>query len=394
MATPNQKADARPISFLFHNTSMGGEAPVKVDLVIRPEDLTRPDPSRTVIHQTLGGAWLDSWGAGLPSVQISGTTGWGGGGRKDGLEEFKRLHSTIFKRWHDERESAIRNGFDPDKVKLIFCDDLDEFTWVVAPLNFVLRRNKARPLLSQYQINLGWVSDGVADRKEAEAAIAAMAESMAISKPQGFLDKVKASLSNALGKIKAFAAKIKGAIGAVLGPIQRAVAAFTELTAAALGFVQDVIATGMSIVRAVTNPLIGIASNLCRAAANVTNIVQSILSIPQRLKAEFSRVASAFTNAFCVLKNAFGGRRPLPSYDDLYGASTCSSTAGGRPISRFDTDNPFPLLLPIETGIAKVTGAAAGAINRLASLDVIVNTPQTSQIHSDMVVATTGVAFA
>lgn len=393
MTTPNQKADARPIFFMLHNTASDAP-PVKLDLVIRPEELTRTEVSRASVNQTLGGAWLDNWGPGVPSVSISGTTGWGQGARRNGQEEFVRLHETIFQRWHAERATALRHGFDPDKVKLLFCDDLDGFTWVAAPMNFVLRRSKTRPLLSQYQINLSWLADGVADRKAAEAAIKALAESTAMKKPAGFLDKVKASLASALSKIKEFAAKIKGAIGAVLGPIQKAVAAITELTATALSFVLDVIATGMSVVTEVTDGLFNIATNLTRAAGNVTSMIQSVLSIPTRIKAEFARVTSAFQNAFCVMKNAFRGRKSLPDYSELCGASLCSSTAGGRPISRFDRENPFPVLLPIEAAKSKVSSAAAQAINRLVGMDPVLAPPPMTQVHADLNTISSGVILA
>lgn len=392
MATPKQKADVRPISFVLHNTAAGGGTPTKIDLVIRPEDLTRPEPSRTVIHQTLGGAWLDSWGAGLPTVQISGTTGWGAGGRKDGLQEFQRLHETVFKRWHDEREAAIVRGFDPDKVKLIFADELDEFTWVVAPLNFVLRRNKARPLLSQYQISLGWIADGVIEKSAVDGELASLGDVMGVAKSQSQLERIRDTLANSLAKIQDFAASLKGSIGAVLGPIQQAVASFTALTATVLSYVNDVIATGMSVIQAVSNPLIEIAGNLSRAAANVVNAVSSVLSIPQRIKAEFSRVVSAFVNVFCVLSNGLGKRKFLPNYDDLYGASVCSSTAGGRPLSRYDTQNPFPELLPVQSGPVTVTGNAQASLARLMALDVTDRaTTTTEQLQAEMISVTTGV---
>lgn len=390
MTTPNQKAQTRPISFLFHNTATGAP-PVKLDLVIRPEELARPEPSRAQVNQTLGGAWLDSWGAGVPTVNISGTTGWGQGNRKNGLEEFKRLHDLIFTRWHQEREAAIRNGYDPDKVKLIFCDDLDEFTWVAAPMNFNLRRSRSRPLLSQYQVGLTWVADGIEDRKTAEKAIADLAAAQALKKPLGFLDKVKASLASALAKIKSFVATVRSKIAAVLGPIQQAIADFTELTATVLGFVQDVIKEGMSVVTDVTGSLINMASNLCRAASNVTNMVQSVMSIPTMLKSEFSRVSSAFTNAFCVLKNGFKSNRRLADYGDLYGSSICSSTAGGRQISPYDISNPFPVLLPLQPAITQVSSAASQAVDRLAGMDLIQAPPALSDVRADMSAINNGV---
>ena len=386
MATPKQKADVRPISFLLHNLA-AGSAPVKIDLVIRPEDLSRTDVSRLQTHQTLGGVWADNFGAGAPSVQLAGTTGWGAGACKDGLAEFIRLHDTIFKRWHSERNAALKAGLDPDLVTLIFADDLDEFTWVVAPQSFTLRRNKSRPLLSQYNISLNFLADGIAARETADAALKAAEDA---GKEASILD----SLDSALGTIKGFIDKVKGAIGAVLGVVAKAFAAFTALTAKVLGFVNGVIKAGMGLVKAITGPLLNIAGNLSRAAANICHAFQSIRSFPARIKAEFSRVASAFTNAFCVLKNAFKKRKFLPNYDDLYGASNCSSTAGGKPVSRYNTENPFPVLLPVENKQVSVSGAAAQSINQMAKMDAVRSPMPESQMSAHMNTVNTGLVLA
>lgn len=383
MATPQQKADERPISFVFHNTATGSP-PVEVRLVIRPEDLTRTDRSRLSVTQTLGGAWADSFGAGVPQVVIAGHTGWGQGGRPDGLAEFQRLHDTVFKRWHAGRADALKAGMDPDKVKLIFSDSLDGFTWVVAPQAFVLRRNKARPLLSQYQITLNWLSDDVSATSSALGALSASAlEELGLS-----------SLELSIRQIESFAADLRSAVGAVLGPVRAAFASFVDLTATALSTVQRVIAAGMGVVSEATGGLLSIAGNLARAGANITRTFQSIINIPNQIRAQFSRVASAFNNAFCVLKNAFRSRRFIGNYDDLFGASTCSSTAGGRPISRYATENPFPALFPVDEQPFGVSSQAAGALAALTQLDPVLYPSSAADMASSMGIVTQGVVFA
>ena len=45
-----------------------------VMLAVRPEDLTRTEPNRATVHQTLGRSvtgWLDDFGVGLPTCNIS-----------------------------------------------------------------------------------------------------------------------------------------------------------------------------------------------------------------------------------------------------------------------------------------------------------------------------------
>jgi len=383
MAPARQKAEDRPISFVFHNMATGS-APVELRLVIRPEDLTRTDRSRLTTTQTLGGAWADNFGPGVPQVVLAGHTGWGQGGRPDGQIEFQRLHETVFRRWHEERAAALRDGLDPDQVKLIFSDALDDFTWVVAPQAFVLRRNKARPLLSQYQITMNWLSDDVA-----QTMGALQSQSLSALEALGL-----SSLEQSIREIEAFAAGLRDQIGAVLGPIKTAFERFVQLTATVLSTVQRVVAAGMSVVSAVTGSLLSIAGNLARAGANITRTFQSIVSMPNRIRAQFARVGSAFNNAFCVLKNAFRRRATIGNYDDLYGASTCSSTAGGRPISRFATENPFPLLFPLEEAPVQVTAEAAESLTALQQADPVLAPPSAAELESSMAIITQGVAVA
>ena len=383
MAPPRQKAEERPISFVFHNMATGS-APVEMRLVIRPEDLTRTDRSRLTTTQTLGGAWADNFGPGIPQVVLAGHTGWGQGGRPDGQAEFQRLHETVFRRWHEERAAALRDGLDPDQVKLIFSDALDDFTWVVAPQAFVLRRNKARPLLSQYQITMNWLSDDVA-----QTMGTLQSQSLSALEELGL-----SSLEQSISEIEAFAAGLRDEIGAVLGPIKKAFERFVQLTATALSTVQRVVAAGMSVVSAVTGSLLSIAGNLARAGANITRTFQSIVSMPNQIRAQFARVGSAFNNAFCVLNNAFRRRATIGNYDDLYGASTCSSTAGGRPISRFATENPFPLLFPLEEAPVQLTAEAAESLTALQQADPVLAPPSAAELESSMAIITQGVAFA
>lgn len=385
MTTPLQKAEDRPISFVLHNMALGS-SPVEVKLVIRPEDLTRTDTSRLTTTQTLGGAWGDNFGPGIPTVQIAGHTGWGAGTRPDGFLEFQNLYSTIFQEWHKQRAEVLEMGLDPDLVRLIFADKLDDFTWVVAPQNFVLKRNKSRPLLSQYQINMTFLSYDVAETLDAMSMLTG--GSLSDLELDG-LD----SLEAAIKKVETFASDVKKSINGVLGPIQDAFNKVVTLTAKALNAVNRVIKAGMSVVSAVTNGLIGIATSLTRAAANVTGIVQNIISIPQRIKAQFMRVGAAFENAFCVLRNIFKKRKFMPNYDDLYGASMCSSTAGGRPISRYDTENPFPVYYPAKSSAVSVSSSASSALNRLSSVDPVLARPTMAQLGADMNAVGSGVVI-
>lgn len=373
MTTPQQKSSDRPISFILHNMAKGTE-PVEMRLVIRPEDLTRTDQSRLTTTQTLGGAWGDNFGRGIPAVQLSGTTGWGSGDLPDGLVIFQALYEQIFMQWHTQRQEALKIALDPDKVKLIFADYLDNFIYVVAPQNFVLRRNKSRPLLSQYQINLTWLSDDVAETMKAVAALSSGSAS----------DVEKSALDSILSSIDDISSFISSNISSVLGAIKGVFDSLVAVAAKALGVVQKVLSAGMGIVNAVTSGLLGIASSLMRAAANVTSMIRSVMSFPQVVMAQFQRLTAAFENAFCVLTNVFTPRKFLPNYSGLYGSSNCSSTAGGSPISIYNTENPFPTLFPVNTSAYSMSTPASASLGRLTTIDPVLNPMPITRLSSDM----------
>ena len=382
MATPpNQKADERPISFVLHNMATGSP-PREKQLIIRPEDLTRTEPSRLMTHQTLGGAWADNFGPGIPTVQISGTTGWRTSAL-NGLGEFIDLHETIYTAWHTERALASEAGLDPNKVKLIFSDILDEFTWVVAPQTFVLRRNKSRPLLSQYQISMTWLSDDVAETmgdlnaiklSDAETAAAAME-----------------SLNASLVTIDSFTSTMSTDLDGFLGPAKFVFQELVRLTGSVLHYVQSVLTSANGFVSKTAADLLNIAGNMSRAVANVINTYQSIVTFPQRVNAKMGHVAAAFNNVVCLIKNAFKKRTFLENYDSLYGSSNCSSTAGGKPVSIYATENPFPVYFPLESSGVVVSQSASASITRLANADPVLYPASSTALAADMTAINSGV---
>ena len=87
-----------------------GFGPDHVVLSLRPEDLTRSEPSRLTATQTLGGAWLDSFGPGIGEITLAGHTGWRGGFLSSGEDAFYKLRNTVFANWHKQRKQAVDDG--------------------------------------------------------------------------------------------------------------------------------------------------------------------------------------------------------------------------------------------------------------------------------------------
>ena len=374
----SQKAGARPISF-----ALDGGGPLSfVDLVVRPEDLTRVDPSRLSVQQTLGpSAWVDNFGAGLARITISGHTGWRRieGVQGDGLERFIDLKDRVFTHWHSRRNAQASAGMDPDAVRLIFSDALDGFSEIVAPDNFTLRRSKSRPLLAQYQISLTVVSENGKTGYLDFGGLLGGGATEALG-----LDSLTASvnrITDMLGKVKGFIN------GTLLGPVTK----FMQQTARLYAAVRGAISAGSDIAGA----LIGVARATAQAGINIFRTLAAVASIPSLVRNQLMQVAGAYSNILCVLGNALKQKRFIQDYSDLYGSSNCSSTAGGRPLSSLAGQNPFytvvptrqPLPVAVSVPAQQSLAALGGSDTVLAPMSMSALNVHVGTIASGMVVA-------
>lgn len=351
MAPPSQRY--RQIGFYLEG---GDGQDVKLDLAIRPEELTVSEPSRLIVQQTLGGAWADSFDRGLVSINLSGMLGWRGNGFLSGEDLFAQLRETVFLSWHERRKEAIGSGQDPNTVRLTFIDTLDGLTYVVAPQQFTLRRSKSRPLLMAYQIRLVALSDADA--------------------PSGLLDKIIAALSNPLrwlagvtglgGVITTLQSYVSTGM-ALYGTASAAVGAFMGTVAGVLGTVASVASTVRGEFIGTDSGLLSSARVLCQAGANALSALATDPALPDYMLLPARRLPALLTEADCTMANSFSLGRSFTSYDDLLGASNCSSTGGGEPPSPYVAlgTNPFDDYFPVDVQRIGVSGAATAALETL-----------------------------
>jgi hypothetical protein len=367
----SQKADVRPISFLLDDQA-SGLPPVSLNLAIRPEDLVRSDSSRLNVQQTLGGAWADAFGPGIPTITISGHTGWRRtmGSADDGEARFHALKDQVFDQWHARRRDAVQAGRDPDLVQLIFADALDRITVVVAPVSFTLRRSKSRPLLFQYQINLT-----VLDQNVGQASF--------LQFGGGGLLNTDVLESLGLDSLTASINEITGAINQVQHWVDRTIAspvqAFMNQTARLYGAVRGAVAA----VDGVAGSLIRVAQMTAQAGVNLFRTVAAVANIPNQIRSRLMQIAGAYSNIFCVLRNALRQQLFYEDYDPLFGASNCSSTSGGRPISVLAGQNPFYAVVPTQRPLpVSINGSAQSALRTLALTDPVLSPLPTASIRS------------
>jgi hypothetical protein len=116
-------------------------------LLVNPEEMSVDEPTRASVTQTFGGAFVTDFGAGLPTVTLTGTTGYKArnspdGYLTDGYHEFKRFRDKIYRGFIETNDA---------KLALYWFDwENDEF-YQIQPMNFRLMRNKSEPLLYRYE---------------------------------------------------------------------------------------------------------------------------------------------------------------------------------------------------------------------------------------------------
>lgn len=149
MANPISQKN-RPIALVL----WGGGIPLFHYFNIRPSDFRYEIPSRSNVHQTLGGAWIDDFGVGLKTITLSGTTGWRGNSLLPGEVWFLNFREMIYETYFLRRQAMANAGQDPDQVRLFYADTLNALACWVHPTEFNEDKRSIKPLIWEYRLRL------------------------------------------------------------------------------------------------------------------------------------------------------------------------------------------------------------------------------------------------
>lgn len=378
-APTDQRAGTRPIAFVLDNR---GRLSTPVILQIRPEDLSRTEPSRLSVHQTLApsGAgpvgWVDDFGQGLPTINISGHTGWrtAVGSGMDGAAAFEDLNGLVTRDYHDARQSAVNSGLDPSQVRLVLVDTLDGFAYSVTPTQFVLRRNKSRPLLFQYQISLQVVSTSVGATPVIRPNYPTPANGIV-------------SLRRTISSLAGWRPVLFDILPTELGGLGELVGGFIDLVTGVSNSVVSLVTGAQALATSAANRLIGFASDLASVGLSVFRAMNAVTNLPSNIQNQISRVAAAFNELVCIFANSLKPRPVYETYTGLYGASNCSSTSGGRPYSPYANLNVFSLIAERDGSIS-VSSEAMASIQALRNMDPVLSPMAPAEIERHLSVIT------
>jgi len=363
MATTNPITNQKYLNVSFA-LSVGDEAFSFFTFPIKPEELTRAEPSRVSVVNTLGGAWVDSFGRGLATITITGNTGWRDRtGQGDGIAQFSRLRDEFIHYWHELRELKINAGLDPSDIRLIFIDPLNgSYVADVVPTNFSLRRSKSQPLLLMYNIAMTAVND---------KAVNPYPYLMDPVLPENDPEEAVKSMNKSISDISALQTNLRSALSNI-GGFSKSVQDWTDATfLPVMKVAQDVIQTAndaKAVISAAGQVAVDLAANLSNVGSKMWDAVASVASLPSSVMSEVMRVKGAMTNLHCVLVNGYKTAYSAQDYGSWYGASNCSSTLGGSSISAMAGVNPFDTnksaQLVSQSAVAKA--ATADQINALS----------------------------
>lgn len=389
----SQKADVRPISFLLvdpTNPQVIAQT-TTITLAIRPEDLTRTDPSRITVQQTLGTPYMDNFGPGVSSIVINGHTGWHrsqeGVNTPDGMERWFNFRDQVFNNWHARKQNALKAGRDPDQVQLIFADKLDKIVCVVATASLVLRRNKARSLLYQYQMNMIVLDDDI------NPPLNSATPQLITNSPSDLQQAALESSNISISRLNQFAHNMVASLPPVVSQLAAGAAKYATTAATLYGHINSAIVAA----KQPGTSLLTLGRISAGAGASFFQTIAGI--IPDTFGKAFAmQVAAEFTNIRCLLStNAFNTQLFYEDYSALYGSSNCSSTNGGSPPSVYAVTDSNPFLDVVPTTPlppATVSTASLQSMQALAANDPVLSPFNVSQLNGYMTSINQGFSVA
>lgn len=330
MLTAPTSQKHRPIGFAIveANKPLG----VPLLLPVRPEDLTLTEPYRVTAHQTLGGAYVDAFGRGLGQLTLAGTTGWRGG------EEAFILVRTLFELWARMREERVKAQQSPDGIELWYVDTLNLRTLKIVPNAFTLQRSVRQSLLLRFHIQCTVVGDLFSQIETNTLKNISDVGNTIVALTSGM-----AQMQDAAEELRTYTTSTGGfaAAGADYVSTHTRVVAQVANDIETNGSISGESAANYQLATEMATA----GRNLFLAASAAPPV--SGTTLPVKATRTFARIVGGFTACWCVLKNVQPQLTTVFTPAPLLGASNCSSTSGGQPISAYLDANPFEAMYPV-----------------------------------------------
>jgi len=278
---------------------------------INPEDFNYSRPERVQVVQTLGSPFVDEFGTGVPAINIRGTTGWRTRAftGMDGYEAYRTLHRDIIDRYFSLRQARLAANLDPDGVRLILLNCIDNLAFDVVPSDCRLLRNKQQPLLYQYDLNF------IAAEDLSNDPVAKV-----------LMDPIGSSL-NWIGALVKRLAVFSNAINFFAGLARTALTGFTALCTATATFLN----VTCSAVNVLTHGVGAVASLLYNVCASIDASFRALKETAYfalcglETMVAVNHIFSVFSELKCYFSKGVKVYE-FPDYSKLYGVTDCASS--------------------------------------------------------------------
>ena len=152
------------------------------------------------------------------------------------------------------------------------------------------------------------------------------------------------------------------------GAARAAVDQFVGLAVGVLSAVRDVAQFARGTFSGADAQLLTAARMIASAGAGAFAALSTTPGLPKYLLIPAARLSAAFVDAECNMANSFITGTQFTTYDDLFGASSCSSTGGGDPISKYTAAdlNPIADIFPVSSPRVQVSADGVAALASLA----------------------------
>jgi hypothetical protein len=259
----------------------------------------------------------------------------------------------------------------------VFVDTLDKIISVVVPAVFSIKRSKSQPLLISYNIVLSVIVPQASEDYAAD-----------LERSGESPDSLTAGIDSLADSVNRLNSLILSAENWLEANIRGPILAFMRLTARAMEFV--------NLVNRGIDSITVLARDIATAGMTVFQVLAAAAEIPERILIRHMEAAAVFRNLFCILRNRFGDIGTYPDFSDLYGASNCSSTAGGSPLSPLRHENPFYPLTTPTAGTPRISRTAEARESNavLAMLDPYTQTMPSAELafHAGRIATGTHIA--
>jgi len=380
-AQSDDKGNGKPYTLMMRR---GNAILAEYTFLINPETTGYNFPSRSTVVQTLGGATIDHFGIGVPTITLGGTTGWSVRGNIDGFKAYKSLQEFYelyqFELGQEESRKSVETRRYPivrlitGDLRVEYTDGPSQLTYQVHLQDLKINRTKARPLLFPFTLTMRVMDIDVRAQRQVSVTFDAYANFFATGGLRSLLADRSAEIKDKLSGLEENQGILPAGIRAVF-----------DVGKDALDTVDNLTSIGEDSIAMIQDTASFITGNISRVAASVRKVartLQDFTDLPSNIATDFistiNGVVQAFGDLECVLQDFTNGRNLRPRINLISGGDACATILGAatpaiRPVQGQNTFEELSSAgVPVEIlDSVALSSSALDSLSLLESVDPV-----------------------